>query len=192
MAQTFWPCSAGGGPNAALGCLLRPPPPAHAALLAPHSPLRIPSMGHCRGDPADESLRVWSVYSYLIVYRPEQRPIEIVRIVGGYQDIPHLFAPEQVAKRQPGGLLRRGSNRPTPESRATAPELLISRRSRANPLIKARRGSAPAPPGIAGFALQPPLPAAPPRRGSHLRIGPQQQRAPWRPARRPQAGQPAR
>ena len=54
----------------------------------------MPSMGHCRDDLADESLRVWSVYSYLIVYRPDQRPIEVVRIVGGYQDIPHLFAPE--------------------------------------------------------------------------------------------------
>lgn len=54
----------------------------------------MPGMGHRRDDLADESLRVWSVYSYLIVYRPEQRPIEIVRIVGGYQDIPHPFAPE--------------------------------------------------------------------------------------------------
>jgi plasmid stabilization system protein ParE len=54
----------------------------------------MPGMGHRRDDLADESLRVWSVYSYLIVNRPEQRPIEIVRIVGGYQDIPHLSAPE--------------------------------------------------------------------------------------------------
>lgn len=52
-----------------------------------------PGMGHGREDLADESLRVWPVYSYLIVYRPEQRPIEIVRILGGYQDILHLFAP---------------------------------------------------------------------------------------------------
>jgi len=51
---------------------------------------------------------------------------------------------------------------------------------------------APAPRGIAGFALPSPLAAVPPCRGSHLRIGPPQQRAPWRPARRPQAGQPAR
>jgi len=54
----------------------------------------MPDMGHRREDLADESLRVWTVYSYLIVYRAEQRPIEIVRIVGGYQDIPHLFAPD--------------------------------------------------------------------------------------------------
>jgi hypothetical protein len=50
--------------------------------------------GHRRDDLADQSLRVWSVYSCLIGYRPEQSPIQIVRIVGGYQDIPHLFAPE--------------------------------------------------------------------------------------------------
>jgi hypothetical protein len=51
-------------------------------------------MGHRRDDLADESLRAWSVYSYLIVHRSNQRPIEVVRIAGGYQDIQHLFAPE--------------------------------------------------------------------------------------------------
>lgn len=50
-----------------------------------------PGIGHWREDLADESLRVWNVHSYLIVYRPEQRPIEIVRIVHGSRDIIRVF-----------------------------------------------------------------------------------------------------
>lgn len=52
-----------------------------------------PGMGHRRDDLADETLRVWPVRSQLVVYRPDRRPIQIVRIVGGYQDlIPLLIA----------------------------------------------------------------------------------------------------
>lgn len=50
-----------------------------------------PETGHRRDDLADESLRVWSVHSYLIVYRPNRRPIEIVRVVSGYRDLFPLF-----------------------------------------------------------------------------------------------------
>jgi antitoxin ParD1/3/4/toxin ParE1/3/4 len=44
-------------------------------------------MGHRRDDIADESLRVWSVYSFLIVYRRQSKPLEIVRILHGARDI---------------------------------------------------------------------------------------------------------
>lgn len=54
----------------------------------------IPGMGHRRDDLADETLRVWPVHSYLIVYRPEQKPIEIVRVVSGFRDLFTLFAAE--------------------------------------------------------------------------------------------------
>jgi len=52
----------------------------------------VPGMGHSREDLADEKLRVWAVYSYLIVYRAEQSPIEIVRVVSGYRDLFAFFA----------------------------------------------------------------------------------------------------
>jgi antitoxin ParD1/3/4/toxin ParE1/3/4 len=51
----------------------------------------MPSLGVLHEDLADETLRVWPVKSYLIVYRPETRPLEIVRIVSGYRDLPALF-----------------------------------------------------------------------------------------------------
>jgi plasmid stabilization system protein ParE len=46
-----------------------------------------PGMGHVRDELANESLRVWSVYSYLIVYRPERKPIEVLRVVHGARDL---------------------------------------------------------------------------------------------------------
>jgi plasmid stabilization system protein ParE len=50
-----------------------------------------PRIGHIREDVADESLRFWSVYSYLIAYRPERKPIEIVRVLHGARDIGKFF-----------------------------------------------------------------------------------------------------
>lgn len=51
----------------------------------------MPGMGHLRGVVADESLRFWSVYSYLIVYRPETKPLQVLRIVHGARDIPAVL-----------------------------------------------------------------------------------------------------
>jgi plasmid stabilization system protein ParE len=51
----------------------------------------IPTLGILHEDLADETLRVWPVKSYLIIYRPETRPLQIVRIVSGYRDLPALF-----------------------------------------------------------------------------------------------------
>jgi plasmid stabilization system protein ParE len=56
---------------------------------------RMPQMGHLREDLVDEPLRFWSVYSYLIVYRPETDPIEIVRVVSGHQDLTQLLRQPQ-------------------------------------------------------------------------------------------------
>lgn len=38
-------------------------------------------------DLASESLRFWPVYSYLIIYRPNSEPIEVVRVLHGARDI---------------------------------------------------------------------------------------------------------
>jgi plasmid stabilization system protein ParE len=46
-----------------------------------------PGMGHLREDLADEPLRFWRVHSYLIIYRPASRPLEIVRVLHGARDI---------------------------------------------------------------------------------------------------------
>jgi plasmid stabilization system protein ParE len=50
-----------------------------------------PGMGHLREDLIDEPLRFWSVYQYLIIYRADAQPIEIVRVVSGYRDISQLL-----------------------------------------------------------------------------------------------------
>ena len=50
-----------------------------------------PHIGHLREDVTDEPLRFWSVYSYLIVYRPEEKPLQVVRVVHGARDLPRFF-----------------------------------------------------------------------------------------------------
>lgn len=54
---------------------------------------RTPGMGHLREDLSDEPLRFWPVYSYLIIYRLETRPLQIVRVLRGTRDIKSLLTP---------------------------------------------------------------------------------------------------
>ncbi len=48
---------------------------------------RMPHMGHEHQDLADETLRVWPVYTYLIIYRPDTKPLQIVRVLSGFRDL---------------------------------------------------------------------------------------------------------
>lgn len=50
-----------------------------------------PGLGHLRDDLADEALRVWTVHMYLVIYRPDGRPLQVVRVLSGYRDIAVLF-----------------------------------------------------------------------------------------------------
>ena len=50
-----------------------------------------PHIGHTREDVTDKPLRFWSVYSYPIVYWPEKKPLEVVRVVHGAQDLRRFF-----------------------------------------------------------------------------------------------------
>jgi len=52
---------------------------------------RTPGMGHVYEGLADETLPVWPLGTYLIIYRPEKKPLQIVRIVSGYRDIATLI-----------------------------------------------------------------------------------------------------
>lgn len=58
---------------------------------AMHRLAELPGLGHLREDLADEALRVWTVHSYLVVYRPDARPLQIVGVLSGYRDITVLF-----------------------------------------------------------------------------------------------------
>jgi plasmid stabilization system protein ParE len=48
---------------------------------------RNPDLGHLRKDFTTKPVRFWSIYSYLIVYDPATRPLEVVRVLSGYRDI---------------------------------------------------------------------------------------------------------
>jgi antitoxin ParD1/3/4/toxin ParE1/3/4 len=50
-----------------------------------------PGLGHLRRDLAREPLRFWKVRSYLVVYRPDTSPLEVVRILPGSRDVEALL-----------------------------------------------------------------------------------------------------
>ena len=52
---------------------------------------RTPSGGHWRKDLTDEPVKFFPVYSYLIVYRADAKPLEIVAILHGHRDIERLL-----------------------------------------------------------------------------------------------------
>jgi toxin ParE1/3/4 len=48
---------------------------------------RSPGIGHLRHDLSDEPLRFWRVRNLLIIYRPENMPLEVVRVLHGARDV---------------------------------------------------------------------------------------------------------
>jgi len=54
-----------------------------------------PNVRHIREDLTSEAVKFWPVFSYLIVYRPRSRPLEIVRVVHGRRDVEALLEPEE-------------------------------------------------------------------------------------------------
>ena len=51
----------------------------------------MPGIGHLREDLADEPLRFWPVSHYLIIYRADSEPLEIVRILSSRRDVRALL-----------------------------------------------------------------------------------------------------
>ena len=51
----------------------------------------MPGLGHRREDLTDRPLRFWTVDMYLVLYRAERTPIEIVAVTHGGRDIPRLL-----------------------------------------------------------------------------------------------------
>ena len=52
-----------------------------------------PGIGHVRDDLADVSLRAWCVFNYLIIYPPETKPLQIIRVIHGMRDLHRIFGP---------------------------------------------------------------------------------------------------
>ena len=52
---------------------------------------QVPGMGHHREDLADRRHRFWTVYSYVVAYRDQTRPLEIIAIVHGARQLEAFF-----------------------------------------------------------------------------------------------------
>jgi plasmid stabilization system protein ParE len=50
-----------------------------------------PELGHMRRDLTAKPVRFWRIYSYLVIYDPATRPLEVVRILSGYRDVAALL-----------------------------------------------------------------------------------------------------
>jgi len=50
-----------------------------------------PNGGHWRRDLTEAAVRFFSVYSYLIVYRPETKPLQIVAILHAHRDVAKIL-----------------------------------------------------------------------------------------------------
>jgi antitoxin ParD1/3/4 len=55
---------------------------------------RNPGAGHQRKNLTDEAVKFFPAYSYLIVYRPDTKPLQVVSILHGHRDV------EQILKHQ--------------------------------------------------------------------------------------------
>lgn len=51
----------------------------------------MPEMSHFRDELADRPHRLWPVGNYLIVYRHETKPLEIVRVLHGARNVAGLL-----------------------------------------------------------------------------------------------------
>jgi toxin ParE1/3/4 len=50
-----------------------------------------PGNGHLRSDLTHQDVRFWSVFKYVVVCRPDTKPLEIVRVLHDRRDINRLL-----------------------------------------------------------------------------------------------------
>jgi len=50
-----------------------------------------PRAGHSRKDLTDADVKFFPVYSFLIVYRPETKPLQIASVLHGHRDVERLL-----------------------------------------------------------------------------------------------------
>jgi plasmid stabilization system protein ParE len=48
-------------------------------------------IGHWRKDLTDEAVKFFPVYSYLIVYRPDTKPLHVIAILQGRRDVQQVL-----------------------------------------------------------------------------------------------------
>ena len=50
-----------------------------------------PGAGHWRKNLTDQPVKFFPIYSYLIVYRPETKPLQIVSVLHGHRNIEEIL-----------------------------------------------------------------------------------------------------
>jgi plasmid stabilization system protein ParE len=50
-----------------------------------------PGAAHVREDLTNRPLKLWPVYSYLIAYDPEAKPVRIIRVLHGMRDVEEIL-----------------------------------------------------------------------------------------------------
>ena len=50
-----------------------------------------PGVGHLREDLTSRPLKFWPVYSYLVVYDPETKPVQIIRVLHSMRDVEDIL-----------------------------------------------------------------------------------------------------
>jgi len=50
-----------------------------------------PRAGHWRRDMTSQNVKFFSVYSYLIVYKPDTKPLQIVSLLHGRRDVEKIL-----------------------------------------------------------------------------------------------------
>lgn len=56
---------------------------------------KTPGLGHWRKDLTDEPVKFFPVYSFLVVYRPETKPLQVVAILHGRRDVERVLKQRQ-------------------------------------------------------------------------------------------------
>ena len=51
----------------------------------------MPGIGHLRVDLADRRHRFFLVYSYLIVYRSQTKPLQVIRVLHAARDVQEIL-----------------------------------------------------------------------------------------------------
>jgi plasmid stabilization system protein ParE len=54
----------------------------------------MPGIGHLREDLSDETVRFWAVRSYVIVYRTDTDPLQVLRVLHGARDVRAILETE--------------------------------------------------------------------------------------------------
>ena len=57
-----------------------------------HGIAKVPAKGHRRTDLTDRDILFFRVHSYLIVYRPDKRPLNVLRVLHSARDVKSLLA----------------------------------------------------------------------------------------------------